>query len=278
MFRVLSIVILITVFGLPLAVASAPAVLVPRPIVVFPTLLFAPLLYGFVFVLTAGLLSRPFHKAIVPGKFSRDLDNPLYRGRRLYGLCWTCVYYFKPIYFLFLSVPCLKTMMFRLFGYRGQMDFTIYPDTWIRDLPLLTIGKGAYISNKATLGTNMPLRDGTILVDEIKIGPGALVGHLTMVAAGARLDEGCEVSSGAACGVRTRVGRNSFFGGKGGLEHMATIADNVEIGSFSFVGMGAHIGSGLKIPAGSRVPRRAKIHSQEDAKRCIPSVATRVVS
>ena len=33
--------------------------------------------------------------------------------------------------------------VFRIFGYRGSMDFTIYPDTWIRDLPLLDFGEGA---------------------------------------------------------------------------------------------------------------------------------------
>ena len=83
----------------------------------------------------------------MPGSFPRDLRAPLYRGRRLYGLCWTAVYYFTPVYWLFLTVPLLRRALFRLFGYRGQMDFTVYPDTWIRDLPLLEFGRGAYVGS-----------------------------------------------------------------------------------------------------------------------------------
>jgi hypothetical protein len=49
---------------------------------------------------------------------------------------------------------------FRLFGYRGSMKFTVYPDTWIRDLPLLMFGEGAYVSNRATLRTNIVLSNG----------------------------------------------------------------------------------------------------------------------
>jgi hypothetical protein len=69
----------------------------------------------------------------------------------MYGLCWTSLYYCKPVYHFCLCVPWLKALVFRLFGYRGDLNFTVYPDTWIRDLPLLDFGKGAYISNRATL-------------------------------------------------------------------------------------------------------------------------------
>ena len=46
----------------------------------------------------AGLLSTPFHGAIRVGKLPRDLRDPAYRARRLYGLCFTAVYYFTPVY------------------------------------------------------------------------------------------------------------------------------------------------------------------------------------
>jgi carbonic anhydrase/acetyltransferase-like protein (isoleucine patch superfamily) len=271
MFRALSLAIVVVIFGLPLAVVTAPAIFFPQPFVILVTLFFLPFLYSCLFVLTAGLLSRPFQKAIVEGKFPRDLKTPLYRSRRLYGLCWTCVYYFKPIYSICLSVSFLKTMMFRLFGYRGQMDFTIYPDTWIRDLPLLRIGAGAYISNKATLGTNMPLQNGQILVEGIEIGAGALIGHLTMVGAGAKLGDGCEISHGAACGVRASLGKRSFFGVNGVIAHMAEIGDDVQIGHFSYAGVGARVGSGIKFPGGSLIPQRARVKTQEDAMRYISS-------
>lgn len=87
----------------------------------------------------------------------RALSCQQYVDRRLYGLCWSCLYYFTPIYYLVLSIPILKHIVFRAFGYKGSLNITLYADTWIRDLPLLEIGKGVYIANKATIGTNMPL-------------------------------------------------------------------------------------------------------------------------
>jgi hypothetical protein len=79
-------------------------------------------------------------------------------------------------------------MVFRLFGYRGSMNFTIYPDTWIRDLPLLKFEDGVYVSNRATLGTNMVLSNGFLLVGEITLRAKALVGHLAMLAPGVTLE------------------------------------------------------------------------------------------
>jgi len=141
-----------------------------------------PMEWSMCFVVVAGLLSLPHQFAVKPGKFRRDVSDPRYFHRRLYGLCWTAVYYNKPVYFLCLSIPSLKWLMFRIFGYRGSMDFTVYPDTWIRDLPLLTFEPGAYVSNRATLGTNIVLSNGFLLVNAITLGSNSLVGHLAMLA------------------------------------------------------------------------------------------------
>jgi carbonic anhydrase/acetyltransferase-like protein (isoleucine patch superfamily) len=268
MFRVLSLAFVVLIFGLPLTLIAAPLVFYPSPPVILVTLFFAPFLYAVFFVLTAGLLSRPFRKWIVPGKFPRDLSTPLYRGRRLYGLCWTCVYYLKPVYFICLSIPALKWLTFRLFGYRGQMNFTVYPDTWIRDLPLLDFGEGAYLANRSTIGTNMPSKDGTILVDGISIGKGAMVGHLVMIAAGSKLGDAAEVGHGAACGARVTVAANAVVKPAAVVDHMSSIAENSEIGTRAYVGLAAHVGAHLKVPAGAIVPRRARLALQADVDRC----------
>ena len=118
----------------PFTLALAPLVLASTAGGRIAGLALAAVLYPLAYLLTCGLLSRPFWSAIKPGRFPRSLSHPVYFGRRLYGLCWTAVYY-SPFYWLYLSVPTLKWLTFRLFGYRGQMDFTLYPDTWIRDLP-----------------------------------------------------------------------------------------------------------------------------------------------
>jgi hypothetical protein len=122
----------------------------------------------FIFLGMTCLLVLPFRKAIVPGKFPRDTGHFVYGPRRLYGLLWTLLYYSGPLYWLILTVKPLKSLVLRAFGYTGSLNFVVYPDTWIRDLPFLRIRDGAYLSNKATIGTNICLPDGTIVVDKVK--------------------------------------------------------------------------------------------------------------
>lgn len=122
-----------------------------------------------VFLVVASVLSLPHQFAVTPGKVRRDVNNPMYFHPRLYGLCWTSVFYNKPVYYVCLTVPFLKWIVFYLFGYRGSMNFTIYPDTWVRDLPILKFEDGVYVSNRATLGTNIVLTNGFLLVGGITL-------------------------------------------------------------------------------------------------------------
>src|SRR5690606_8983945 len=84
---------------------------------------FAPALYASGYALLAGLLSVPHRWAIQPGRFPRDTGTRLYAGRRLYGACFTSLYYFKPAYHAVLTFRPMKWVVFRLFGYRGSMNF-----------------------------------------------------------------------------------------------------------------------------------------------------------
>ena len=232
---------------------------------------FAAALYA----LWAGVLSRPYQWAVRPCRIVRDLDADDYRARRLYGLCWTALYYCTPVYFLVLSFPPLKRRVLRLFGLPGAGDFTTYPDTWIRDLPLLDIGAGAYISNRATIGTNIVMASGTILVDHVRIGAGALVGHLSMIGPGAELGERVEIGGGCGVGLRTRIGERASVG------PMSTVGNGVEIGARTKLGMrtlvgsGARIAGGLRIPDGCHVPSRAVLRTQEDVDALMSRDATR---
>jgi carbonic anhydrase/acetyltransferase-like protein (isoleucine patch superfamily) len=263
MYHLLTPIFVACIYGLPLAVVGVAYAFWPEWWVLLVTLFAAPLVYPLVFVLTAGLLSVPFHRAIVAGRFPRDLTHPIYRARRLYGLCWTCLYYFKPVYFVCLSVPELKWLTFRLFGYRGPMNFTVYPDTWIRDLPLLDFGEGAYIANRATLGTNVVLSNGQILVDAIRVGNGAMVGHLAMLAPGVVLGHGAEVGAGCVLGAGCRVGEGALVQPLAGVNHSSQVGDRTIVGGMSSIGASAVVGDGLRLPSGTLVPNGAAIRSQE---------------
>jgi carbonic anhydrase/acetyltransferase-like protein (isoleucine patch superfamily) len=216
------------------------------------------------FAVWAGILSRPFQWALKPGRFTRDLRAADYRARRLYGLCWTAVYYCTPIYFLVLSLPPLKRLVFRLFGLPGSCDFTTYPDTWLRDLPLVELGPGAYLSNRATIGTNIVMANGRILVDRVRIGARALIGHLSMLGPGADIGSGAEIGVGCGVGLRTRIGPGATIG------PMSTVGNGVQIGARTKVGMQCLIGSGATLAAGLRlpdrmhVPRRTVLRTQAD--------------
>ena len=268
MYAALSTLFVVLIFGVPAGSIAALARAVgggPVASVAFWGL--APFLYAVLYVTVAGLLSTPFHRAIRVGKLPRDLRDPAYRARRLYGLCFTAVYYFTPVYWIALSLPWLKRWTFRRFGYRGQMDFTVYPDTWIRDLPLLDFGPGAYVSNKATLGTNVATNRGFLVVDAVRIGKGAMVGHLAMVSTGSVLEEGAEVGVGCALGSKVRVGKGAYVAPCTAVGHYAEIGDGAAVGFQSWVDVRARIGPGVTVAPRAVVPCRAKIATQADADR-----------
>ncbi len=226
---------LLAIWGLP-CLCIALAGTCPPALGCFVVLMF-PLTY----LATACVLSLPHQAHVVEGRMPVDMAVPAYFHRRLYGLCWTAVYYSGPIYHLALSVPLLRRMLFRGFGYRGSLDFTIYPDTWIRDLPLLDFGAGCYLANKATIGSNMIfMRKGKkwIEVAGLSIGPAAMVGHMTIVGPGTIIEEGVQIGVIAGIGRRARIGAYAIIGDGASLDHGVRIEGGAMIKARCYVGMG----------------------------------------
>lgn len=219
--------------------------------------LLAPIAY----VLVAGVLALPHRRHVVQGRMPVDTRIPPYFHRRLYGLCWTAVYYSGPIYYAVLTVPLLRRAVFRLFGYRGSMDFTIYPDTWIRDLPLLDFGKGSYLSNKATIGTNMIFirnNQKIIEVGSIVVGEHAMVGHLTMIGPSTRIGDQVQIGVGCGIGRRVEIEEGAVVGDKVICDHGVKIGPSAIVGTSSYLGMGVRIPEGFEVPVGSVEVRRSR--------------------
>ena len=225
-----------------------------------------PLLYALAFAVIAGSLSQLHQHAIVPGTFTRSLRNRIYFHRRLYGLCWTTVYYCKPIYSIVLSLPVMKRITFRLFGYRGSLDISIYPDTWIRDLPLLHLEKGVYLSNRATLGTNIALANGDILVNVIKLGTNVCVGHLSMLGPGVTVGEDAEIGVGSTIGIRAEIGPKAKIGPTTKIGHGAHVHSSVVTGAMCCIGSKAVLWQGLVLPNCSFVPNGTILETQDDVE------------
>ncbi|MEZ4814724.1 MAG: DapH/DapD/GlmU-related protein [Bdellovibrionota bacterium] len=253
------------IYGSATLAAAIPIVYSSSKEIQLLSIIIAPVSFSITFILVAGLLSQIGKKAIFPGSFERSLKDKIYGPRRLYGACWTALFYFSPLYFVCLSLPPLKKLVFRLFGYTGPVDFTIYPDTWVRDLPCLLFEEGAYIANKSTLGTNMCLTDGNILVDRIKIGKKAMVGHIAMIGPGVKLRDNVEIGLGCTIGIRSTYKKGSKVQPCAVINHGAVIGENCIIGTNSYLGLKVQILDNIHVPAGSNIPAGTTIESQEQA-------------
>ncbi len=250
---------------IPFVLASLPVIL---SVTVGEKLIGAasfPIIFLFQFLLITGLFSLPFHKSIKNGKFPRDLSDSTYGSRRLYGLCWTWVFYSGPIYFICLTFKPLKWILLRSFGYKGSLDFTIYPDTWIRDWPILDFGQGAYVANKSSLGSNLCLSNGQILVEGIRMGEGAMLGHLGILGPGVQIGSFAELGTSVVAGIRVRVEAKAKVGSCSALNHGAVIGAGAEIGANSYIGLKAYVANGIKIPSGSNIPAGMEVTTQEQA-------------
>ncbi len=225
--------------------------------------------YVIAYVFVAGGLSRLTLRAIVPGKYPRDLGHEVYGPRRLYAVCWTAIYYCPPLYHVVLAIPALRRLTFRLFGYRGNTEFQTYPDTWLRDLPLMTVGKGAYLSNRATISPNMCLRNGTILILPVAVGERAMIGHLTMIAPGVTVGDDSEIGVGGAIGVNVRIGSRTLVEHDVCLDHGSVIGDGCTVATRAYVGRGAIVHDGVRVPAGLVVPARTVLNSQQDVEALV---------
>jgi carbonic anhydrase/acetyltransferase-like protein (isoleucine patch superfamily) len=268
----LAVICTVLIHGIPLVICSIPF-LIHSPIwVKVIQVLISPVEYSFLLGVVGGLLSLPTHRGIVRGVFPRKTSHPVYALRKIYGTCWTSVYYFKPAYSIILSIPFFKRVVFRLFGYKGSMNFTLYPDTWIRDLPLLVIEDGVYIANRSTVGTNICLRDGNILVNGLTLKKDAILGHLSILAMGCTVGERTEIGLDIAIGLNTKIGSDCTIGTTSVISHKCRIGNNVDIGVCSFIGTGSVIADGITLPSNTLLPDSTQILTQSDVDKYVRKV------
>lgn len=232
---------------------------------------FAPVIFALTFVLMASVFARVGRAGMIAGKFPRSPNHPIYALRRIFGTAWTQVFYFKPLYAVCLAIPTLKGALFKLFGYRGQTDFVLYPDAWIRDLPLLDMGKGAYLANRCTIGSNICLTDGSILVGPCQFGEKALVGHLVIFGLGGKLGRESELGIAVSLGIRITIGDFVSVAPKASIYHGAEIGNNVKIGACALVGMKAKIADGVDLKVAAIIPNGAVVSNQAEADQYFSS-------
>jgi carbonic anhydrase/acetyltransferase-like protein (isoleucine patch superfamily) len=255
------------IYGLPAAALTSLYRFMDRTWWKVGAITIAPVAYAIVLVTIAGLFSLPHQKYIITGTFRRDLNEPLYFHRRMYGLCWTSVYYFKVVYYICLTIPGLKALTFRLFGYRGGLNFTIYPDTWVRDLPLLRFEEGAYLANRATLGSNIIMTNGTIRVGSISVGKNSCIGHRALVGPGTCIGGDVEVGLGTAVGINAVIADRTRIGPSSAISHGAVIGEECYLGELSYIGACSRLANNIKLAANTEIPARKHVCDQAAANR-----------
>jgi carbonic anhydrase/acetyltransferase-like protein (isoleucine patch superfamily) len=225
----------------------------------------APIIFVISFVTIAGLLSRLGVRSIKNGRLKRTLDDSNYMWRRVYSTPWTMLYYFTPVYFLVLTIAPLKKYVFRLFGYQGEVDFVVYPDTWLRDLPVLKVGKQSYLSNKSSIATNICLMDDTILVEGIEIGQKSCVGHGTLIGPGTKMGDGVELGANITSGIRVKYGNGCKVYEICGIHHGTIIEDHAVIEAGTILGLRSRIGQGVRIREASHIHTGVRVMTQDEA-------------
>lgn len=230
-----------------------------------------PAIFAFSFVTIGGVFAQIGRFGELAGKFPRLAGHPIYSLRRIYGTAWSQVFYFKPLYAAFLAIPQLKKYLFRIYGFKGSTDFTVYPDSWIRDLPLLKIGAGAYLANRCTIGTNVCLADGSIIVGPCQADEKSMVGHLVIFGLGCVLGKSSELGISSSLGIRVLIKENAVVAPKAMVYHGVEIGNKVKIGPWAYVGIKTVIADEIEIKSGAIIPNGSVISSQADADKYFSS-------
>lgn len=192
---------------------------------------------------------------IKPGTFKREENTKDYSDRLIYTREFRKFIYNPAVLNILFSDLELKTKFFRTFGYRGQMDFTIYPNCWLRDLPMLDIGEGTYLADGILLGTNQVSIDQKVLkVGTIKIGSRCVFDQQCKLGYNSVIGDDCIIGIQSAIGLKCRMGNGVKVGESTTIRHGVTIGDGAILGSETQVGSFSVIEDGVILPEFSRIP------------------------
>lgn len=173
---------------------------------------------------------------IKEGKFERNRDEKDYNDRIIYTEELRNFVYNPAVLNVIFREQELKTKFFRTFGYKGNVDFTIYPKCWLRDLPLLDIGKNVYLGDNILLGTNLVTpNQKSLIVGKIKIG------------------DNCIFNQGCSVGGKTTIGKDGTIGFQVAIGFSNKIGDALTAGECSIIGHGNRIGDNVTIGYKSKV-------------------------
>jgi acetyltransferase-like isoleucine patch superfamily enzyme len=192
---------------------------------------------------------------IKAGKFERDRNDKDYNDRIVYTQELRNFIYNPAVLNVIFGEQELKEKFFRAFGYKGTVNFTIYPKCWLRDLPLLDIGNNVYLGDNILLGTNQVTPDQkTLVVGKIKIGDDCIFNQGCSVGGKTTIGNACIIGFETAIGFGNRMGNEIKIGERSTIGHCNKIGDNVTIGYMSKIGHFCIIEEGVEIDEMAEIP------------------------
>lgn len=192
---------------------------------------------------------------IKAGTFERNQAHKDYKDRIDYTKVLRNFLYNPAVLNVVFSDPELKTTFFRTFGYKGKVNFTIYPKCWLRDLPLLDIGDNVYLGDDILLGTNIVTPDQKyLLVGKIKIGDNCIFNQGCSVASQTTIGADGIIGFEAGIGFRNTIGRKVNIGERATIGHRNRIGNDVTIGYLCKIGHDCIIEDGVVLEEMTEVP------------------------
>ena len=209
------------------------------------------------------LQSEDFQKIVAnikPGNFERNPESKDYNDRLVYTQEFRKFIYNPAVMNVILTHRELKLSFFRTFGYQGSIDFTIYPNCWLRDLPCLDIGKDTYLADGILLGTNQVSTDQKVLrVGKIKIGERCVFDQDCKLGYNSTIRNDCIIGIQTAMGLKTRMGYNVKIGESCRIRHGNRFGDNVILGSECQVGNFCIFEDGVELNEFTQVPSFSQV-------------------
>lgn len=202
-------------------------------------------------------------KNIKKGRFERIPTNPIYKSRLEYTQNLRSYVYNPAIMNIILLDERLKALFFRTFGYQGQLDFTIYPYAWLRDLPLLDFGKEVYLADNIVFGTNQVSTDQKfITVGAIKIGDRTITDQYVSIGYGTTIGKDCILGFRTSIGIKCALGAATKIGAISTIGHGTQLGKNVTVENNCFIGDLCVLEDNISIPLGTTIPNYSLVTSK----------------
>jgi carbonic anhydrase/acetyltransferase-like protein (isoleucine patch superfamily) len=204
-------------------------------------------------------LNQPSFQRVVSnikaGSFKRESESRDYQDRLIYTRAFRKFAYNPAILNEIFSCAELKKSFFRTFGYKGALDFTIYPNCWLRDLPMLDIGSKTYLADGILLGTNQVSTDQKVLkVGTIKIGERCVFDQDCKVGYNSVIGDDCIIGIQTSIGLKCKMGNNVKLGEACTVRHGVSFGNDVIVGGETQIGNFCIIEDGVVIEEFSTIP------------------------